>query len=166
MTIHSATGDGERTRVGSHNHILAYAHIAHDCRIGDQIVMSNVATLAGHVVVEDYALVGGLAAVHQFCRIGRMAIVGGCSKVVQDVPPFMLADGNPAETRTINKIGLDRNGVSEEVQSALKLAFKILFREGLTISNALAKIESELPPSPELQHLVEFVRKSERGISK
>jgi len=166
VTIHSATGDGERTRVGSHNHILAYAHIAHDCRIGDQIVMSNVATLAGHVVVEDYALVGGLAAVHQFCRIGRMAIVGGCSKVVQDVPPFMLADGNPAETRTINKIGLDRNGVSEEVQSALKLAFKILFREGLTISNALAKIESELPPSPELQHLVEFVRKSERGISK
>src|SRR5438132_10648293 len=166
VTIHSATGDGERTRVGSHNHILAYAHIAHDCGIGDQIVMSNVATLAGHVVVEDYALVGGLAAVHQFCRIGRMAIVGGCSKVVQDVPPFMLADGNPAETRTINKIGLDRNGVSEEVQSALKLAFKILFREGLTISNALAKIESELPPSPELQHLVEFVRKSERGISK
>jgi len=166
VTIHSATGDGERTRVGSHNHILAYAHIAHDCRIGDQIVMSNVATLAGHVVVEDYALVGGLAAVHQFCRIGRMAIVGGCSKVVQDVPPFMLADGNPAETRTINKIGLDRNGVSEEVQSALKLAFKILFREGLTISNALAKIESELPPSPELQHLVEFVRKRERGISK
>ena len=166
VTIHSATGDGERTRVGSHNHILAYAHIAHDCRIGDQIVMSNVATLAGHVVVEDYALVGGLAAVHQFCRIGRMAIVGGCSKVVQDVPPFMLADGNPAETRTINKIGLDRNGVSEEVQGALKLGFKILFREGLTISNALAKIESELPPSPELQHLVEFVRKSERGISK
>jgi len=166
VTIHSATGDGERTRVGSHNHILAYAHIAHDCRIGDQIVMSNVATLAGHVVVEDYALVGGLAAVHQFCRIGRMAIVGGCSKVVQDVPPFMLADGNPAETRTINKIGLDRNGVSEEVQGALKLGFKILFREGLTISNALAKIESELPPSPELQHLVQFVRQSERGISK
>jgi len=104
--------------------------------------------------------------VHQFCRIGRMAIVGGCSKVVQDVPPFMLADGNPAETRTINKVGLDRNGVAEEVQGALKLAYKILFREGLTISNALAKIESELPPSPELQHLVQFVRQSERGISK
>ena len=118
------------------------------------------------MVVEDYAVVGGLAAVHQFCRIGRMAIIGGCSKVVQDVPPFMLADGNPAETRTINKVGLDRNGVSEEVQGVLKQAYKILFREGLTISNALAKIESELAPSPELKHLVQFVRQSERGISK
>src|SRR2546430_14870924 len=166
VTIHSATADGERTRVGSHNHILAYAHIAHDCRLGDQIVMSNVATLAGHVVVEDYAVVGGLAAVHQFCRIGRMAIGGGCSKVVQDVPPFMLADGNPAETRTINKVGLDRNGVSEEGQGVLKQAYKILLREGLTISKALAKIESELAPVPGLKHLVQFVRQSERGISK
>jgi UDP-N-acetylglucosamine acyltransferase len=128
--------------------------------------MSNVATLAGHVVVEDYAVVGGLAAVHQFCRIGRMAIIGGCSKVVQDVPPFMLADGNPAETRTINKVGLDRNGVSEDVQGVLKQAYKILFREGLTIPNALTRIEAELPASPELKHLVQFVRASERGISK
>jgi len=166
VTVHSATGDGEVTRVGSHNHILAYAHVAHNVTLGDHIIMSNVATLAGHVVVEDHAVVGGLAAVHQFCRIGKMAIIGGCSKVVQDVPPFMLADGNPAETRTINKVGLDRNGVSEEVQSALKQAYKILFREGLTVSNALARIESELPPSPELRHLIQFVRDSERGISK
>src|SRR5213592_2588876 len=163
VTVHSATGDGEITRVGSHNHILACAHIAHNVTLGDQIIMSNVATLAGHVVVEDYAVVGGLAAVHQFCRIGKMAIIGGCSKVVQDVPPFMLADGNPAETRTINKVGLDRNEVPEEVQGVLKQAYKILFREGLTISNALAKIEADLPPSPELQHLVQFVRASERG---
>src|SRR5207302_7421247 len=109
--------------IGNDNHILAYSHIAHDVSLSSDIVMSNVATLGGHVVVEDYAVIGGLAAVHQFCRIGKMAIIGGCSKVVQDVPPFMLADGNPAETRTINKIGLDRNGVSEEVQGALKLAF-------------------------------------------
>jgi UDP-N-acetylglucosamine acyltransferase len=128
--------------------------------------MSNVATLAGHVAVEDHAVVGGLAAVHQFCRIGRMAIIGGCSKVVQDVPPFMLADGNPAETRTINKVGLDRNEVSEETQAALRQAYKILFREGLTISNALVRIEAELPALPEVKHLVEFVRMSERGISK
>src|SRR6266545_1104914 len=165
VTINSATGDGEVTRVGSHNHILAYSHIAHNVTLGNHIIMSNVATLAGHVVVEDHAVVGGLAAVHQFCRIGKMAIIGGCSKVVQDVPPFMLADGNPAETRTINKVGLDRNGVSEEVQSALKQAYKILFREGLTISNAMTKIESELQPSPELRHLIQFVRDSERGIS-
>ena len=128
--------------------------------------MSNVATLAGHVTVEDHAIVGGLAAIHQFCRLGRMSIVGGCSKVVQDVPPFMLADGNPAETRTINKIGMDRNGVSEAAQTALRQAYKILFREGLTIPNALARIEQELPRLPEVQYLARFVRMSERGISK
>src|SRR5438552_836720 len=165
-TVHSATSDGDATVVGSNNHLLAYCHVAHDCRLGNHIIMSNVATLAGHVVVEDYAVVGGLAAVHQFCRIGRMAIIGGCSKVVQDVPPFMLADGNPAETRTINKVGLDRNGVSEEVQGVLKQAYKILFREGLTISNGLARIEAQLLLSQSLRHLVKFVRQSERGISK
>jgi UDP-N-acetylglucosamine acyltransferase len=93
-------------------------------------------------------------------------MIGGCSKIVQDVPPFMIADGNPAETRTINKIGMERNGVPEEAQNALRQAYKILFREGLTIPNALAKIEKELPPLAEVQHLVQFVRSSERGISK
>lgn len=166
VTVHSATNDGDATLIGSHNTILAYAHIAHDVRLGNHVVMSNVATLAGHVLVEDYAIVGGLAAVHQFCRIGKMSIIGGCSKVVQDVPPFMLADGNPAQTRTVNKIGLERNGASEETQTALKHAYKILFREGLTISNALARIEAELPMLPEVRHLVEFARTSERGLSK
>jgi UDP-N-acetylglucosamine acyltransferase len=166
VTIHSATEDGGVTVVGSNNHILAYSHIAHNVVLGSHVIMSNVATLAGHVVVEDHAIVGGLAAVHQFCRIGKMSIIGGCSKVVQDVPPFMLADGNPAVTRTINKVGLERNGVSEEAQSALKQAYKILFREGLTISNALARIEADLSKLPEIQHLLDFARKSERGLSK
>jgi UDP-N-acetylglucosamine acyltransferase len=166
VTIHSATGDGEVTRVGSHNSILAYCHIAHNVTLGDHVIMSNVATLGGHVTVEDQAVIGGLAAVHQFCRIGKMSMIGGCSKIVQDVPPFMIADGNPAETRTINKIGMERNGVSEEAQNALRHAYKILFREGLTVPNALAKIERELPLLPEIQHLVNFVRTSERGISK
>ena len=166
VTIHSATGDGEVTSVGSHNHILAYSHIAHNVRLGHHVIMSNVATLAGHVIVEDHAVVGGLAAVHQFCRIGKMSIIGGCSKVVQDVPPFMLVDGNPGETRTINKVGMERNGISEAAQTAIRQAFKILFREGLTIPNALARIEKELPPLPEVQHLIQFVRTSERGISK
>src|SRR6266536_5027202 len=145
VTVHSATGEGEVTRVGSANHILAYAHIAHNVTLGDHVIMSNVATLAGHVVVEDYAVIGGLAAVHQFCRVGKLAMIGGCSKVVQDIPPFMIGDGNPAETRTINKVGMDRNGVAEAAQMALRQAYKILFREGLTIPNALAKIERELP---------------------
>jgi len=166
VTVHSATGDGEFTTIGSHNHILAYCHIAHNVTLGDHIIMSNVATLAGHITVEDRAVIGGLAAVHQFCRVGAMAIIGGCSKVVQDVPPYMLADGNPAKTRTINKVGLERNGVADEAQSALKQAYKILFREGLTVPNALSKIETELPQSPELRHLVEFARRSERGLSK
>jgi UDP-N-acetylglucosamine acyltransferase len=166
VTIHSATGDGEVTSVGSHNHILAYCHIAHNCVLGDHIIMSNVATLAGHVTVGDYAVIGGLVAIHQFCRIGKMSMIGGCSKVVQDVPPFMLADGNPAETRTINKIGMERNGISETVQSALRQAYKILFREGLTIGNALVLLDKELPKVEEVQYLVQFVQSSQRGISK
>ena len=165
VTVHSATGDGEVTRIGSRNHILAYSHIAHNCMLGSNIIMSNAATLAGHVTVEDYAVIS-ISAVHQFCRVGKMSMIGGCSKVVQDVPPFMLADGNPAETRTINKIGLERNGISEETQNALRAAYKILFREGLTIPNALARIEADLPQVPEIQHLIKFVRTSERGISK
>jgi len=166
VTINSATGEGEVTRVGSHNHILAYSHVAHNCLLGDHIIMSNVATLAGHVTVGDYAVIGGLAAIHQFCRIGKVSMIGGCSKVVQDVPPFMMADGNPAETRTINKIGMERNGVSEKAQTAMRQAYKILFREGLTLRNAADQVEKKLPKLKEIRHLVEFVRSSERGISK
>jgi len=166
VTIHSATSDGETTIVGSDNHILAYCHLAHNVHLGSHVIMSNVGTLAGHVTVEDHAVIGGLVAIHQFCRVGKMSMIGGCSKVVQDVPPFMLADGNPAQTRTINKVGLERRGISEDAQTALKQAYKILFREGLTISNALVKIEKELPPLPEIQHLLQFARTSERGLSK
>ena len=165
VTVHSATADGTATRIGSHNNLLAYSHVAHDCQLGSHIIMSNAATLGGHVTVDDYAVIS-ISAVHQFCRIGKFAMIGGCSKVVQDVPPFMIADGNPAETRTINKVGLERNGVSEEAVNALKQAYKILFREGLSIPNAVAKIESDLPPLPEILHLIQFVRTSERGISK
>lgn len=166
VTVHSATGDGQATVVGSHNHILAYAHIAHNVALGHRVIMSNAATLAGHIVVEDEAVVGGLAAVHQFCRIGRMSIIGGCSKVVQDVPPFMIVDGNPAATHGVNKIGLERHGVSSAAHAALRQAYRILFREGLTVSNALARIEETLPPLPEIQHLLQFARSSQRGLTR
>jgi UDP-N-acetylglucosamine acyltransferase len=166
VTIHSATGDGQTTLVGSDNNFLAYCHLAHNVVVGSHVIMSNAATLAGHVIVEDYAGIGGLAAVHQFCRVGKMSMIGGCSKVVQDVPPFMLVDGNPAQTRMVNKVKLERSGVPEEVQNQLKQAYKILFRDGLTVSNALARIEAELTPLPEIQHLVQFARASERGLSK
>jgi UDP-N-acetylglucosamine acyltransferase len=165
VTVHSATGNGEVTVIGSHNHILAYGHLAHNVTLSDHIIMSNVGTLAGHVTVEDHAVIGGLAAVHQFCRIGRMALIGGCSKVVQDVAPYMLSDGNPAKTRTVNKLGMERNGISDKAQAALKKAYKILFREGLITTNALSRIESELPLLPEVKHLIEFIRSSTRGIS-
>ena len=165
VTIHSATGDGEATTIGSHNNILASSHIGHNVLRGSRVIVS-MAALAGHVIVEDYALVGGLAAVHQFCRIGTMALIAGCAKVVQDVMPYMIVDGNPAEARAINKVGLERNGVSEEALSALRHAYKILIRDGLTTPNALARIEAELPPVPEIKHLVQFVRTSERGVTK
>lgn len=165
VTIHSATGDGESTIIGSHNTILAGSHVGHNVVMGNHVIVS-MAALAGHVVVEDFALIGGLSAVHQFCRIGTMAMIAGCAKVVQDVPPFMLVDGNPAGTRTVNKVGLERNGVSPEAQNALRQAFKILFREGLTVSNALVRVEKELPPVPEVLHLVRFFRSSERGVTK
>ena len=165
VTIHSATSDGDKTVIGSDNHLLAYVHIAHDVQLGNHIIMSNVATLAGHIHVEDHVVIGGLAAVHQFCRIGRYAIIGGCSKVVQDVPPFMLADGNPARSRTVNKVGLERKGFSEEVQQSLKKAYKILFRSGLTTKNAVDQIEKELPSNTEIQHLIEFMRASQRGVA-
>jgi len=128
--------------------------------------MSNVATLAGHVIVEDRAIIGGLAAVHQFCRIGTISIIGGCSKVVQDVPPYMMADGNPAATRALNREGLRRNNVPEEAQTALKQAHRILFRENLTMANAVDKAKSEIATSPELDHLLDFIQSSERGIAK
>lgn len=165
VEIHSATSDGEATVIGSHNNILAGSHIAHNCVLQNHTILSS-AGLAGHVLVEDYAIVGGKANVHQFCRVGTMSIIGGVSKVVQDVPPYMLADGNPAVTRTINKVGMERNGVSEEAQVALRQAFKILFKEKLMFSNAIAKIEAELPSLPEVKRLVEFARTSERGLCK
>ena len=166
VTIHCATNDGDATVIGSNNLLLTYVHIAHDCRLGNHIIMSGYAGLAGHVKVEDHAILGGYTAVHQFCRVGRLAMTGGCSRIPQDVPPFMIVEGNPAETRAINKIGLQRNGVSDEAQTALRSAYKILFREELSVTNALAKIEKDLPPLPEIQHLVQFVRDSERGIIK
>lgn len=166
VTVHCATNDGDATVLGSNNVLLANVHIAHDCRLGNGIIMSSFAGLAGHVVVEDHVVLGGYVAVHQFCRLGTLSMVGGCSKLRQDLAPYMLADGSPAETHTINKVGLERNGVNEEAQAALKQAYKIIFREALTISDALAKVEKELPAVPEIQHLVQFIKASERGICK
>jgi len=166
VTVHCATSDGDATVIGSHNLFIIHAHVAHDCILGSHIIMSGYAGLAGHCVVEDHAIFAGYVAVHQFCRIGKLSMIGGCSKIVQDVPPFMIVDGNPGETRTINKVGLERAGISDAAQTALRAAYKIIFREGFATQNALAKVEAELPPLPEVQHLVQFIRASTRGYCK
>lgn len=165
-TVHSATSDGEATVLGSDNHIMAYSHIAHNVLLGNHVILSNNGTLAGHVIVEDYAIVGGLSAVHQFCRLGKMSIIGGCSKVVSDVAPFMMVDGNPARTRAVNKVGLERNGITSEAQEALRQAHRIYFRKGLTTGNAVEAIRAEIPALPELEHFLAFIEAGDRGITR
>ena len=165
-TLNCATFDGGETRVGSKCLIMAYCHVAHDCIVGDRVIMANNATLAGHIVIEDDVILGGLTGVHQFVRIGRMSILGGFTKAVKDVPPYMMADGDPLKVYGPNKVGLERHGVAPEVQQALKDAYKIVYRTDLTTAAALARIEAEIAPSPEIRNFVEFIRKSERGISK
>ncbi len=166
VTVNAGTNAGEITRVGSRCHIMAYVHVAHACRVGDGVIMANAATLAGEVVVEDQAVIGGLVGVHQFVRIGRMAMVGGCTKLTQDCMPFMIVDGTPPRTHGPNRVGLQRRGMSEEVQRVLKQAFRLLCREELATGPALERIAAELTPCPELDHLTAFVRASERGVIK
>ena len=162
-TVNRATAVGNRTVILNHGNFLAYAHIAHDCEVGNNVIFSNNGTLGGHVTVGEYAVLGGLSAVHQFCRVGKHAITGGCTKIVQDVPPFMIVDGNPAEVRGINLVGLERRGFSPEAIRILKEAFRILYRAKLNTKQALAEIGRSLPESPELRDLVTFIETSERG---
>lgn len=166
VTVNAATNDGDVTRIGSDCYIMAYAHVAHDCTIGNGVILANSVAPAGHVTIEDQAIIGGLCGIHQFVRIGRLSIIGGCSKVTQDVPPFMMADGHPLEVHGINSVGLKRKGIAESVQSLLKRAYRILYREDLATRRALERIEAEIEQVPEIQHLVAFVRASERGITR
>lgn len=162
-SVHRATSPGEKTVIGSHNHFLSYTHIAHDCTVGSHCVFSNNGTLAGHVVVEDHVILGGLSAVHQFCRIGTRSIIGGCSKIVQDVPPYCTADGNPARARGLNIVGLRRAGFSRDQIRALRQAFRKVYRSGLNNAQAVEELRaSEL--IPEAAHFTEFVAATKRGI--
>ena len=163
-TVNPGTGEGGKTTIGHHNLFMAYSHVAHDCVIGNNCVMANNGTLAGHVTLEDFAVVGGLTAVHQFVRLGELSIVGGCSKVVQDIPPFSMCDGHPAKVFNINPVGLKRAKFSPATMNSLRKAFKILFHSGLTKSHAVQKIEKELAPCPRLKHLIEFIKTSKRGL--
>ncbi len=159
----STTGEG-KTRVGSRGNFLAYSHIGHDCTVGDEVVFSNNGTLAGHVQVGNHAVMGGLTAVHQFCRIGRFAITGGCAKIVQDVPPFMIADGNPAEIRGVNLVGLERKGFTPESVKWIKEAFRLIYRSKYNTRQAVDAVRKELPQTEEIMQIIEFIEQSERGI--
>jgi UDP-N-acetylglucosamine acyltransferase len=163
-TVNRGTLPDTRTRVGSHGNFLAYSHIAHDCTVGDHVIFSNNGTIAGHVVVEDYAVIGGLSGVHQFCRIGAHSIIGGCTKIVQDVPPCMIADGNPAEIRGINQVGLERRGFDASDIRALRDCYKFLYRSNLNVKQACEQIEAEIAPSAVRDHLLSFIAASDRGI--
>jgi UDP-N-acetylglucosamine acyltransferase len=164
VTVNRSTTTEGKTRIGNRGNFLAYSHIGHDCTVGDEVVFSNNGTLAGHVQVGDNAVMGGLTAVHQFCRVGRFAITGGCSKIVQDVPPFMIADGNPAEVRGINTVGLERKGFAAEKIKTIKEAFRLIYRSKFNTRQAIEALRKELPASDEINQIVEFIEHSERGI--
>ena len=164
VTIHRATLEGHDTRIGQRCLVMVSSHVAHDCLVGDEVIIINYAGLTGHVTVEDRATIGGLVGIHPFTRIGTYAYVGGCSKVTQDVPPFVMADGTPATARAVNVIGMRRGGVDGEARRQVQAAFRILYRSGLAPAAALARLKTERGGHPVVARLVEFVETSKRGI--
>ena len=164
VTMNPGTEEGTATCVGDGNLFMAYSHVAHDCRIGNSCVIANIGTLAGHVTLEDRVVVGGLAAIHQFTRVGKMSIIGGCSKVVKDIPPFSTCDGNPARVYGLNLIGVRRSGIPQKAQRELKKAFKILFHSRLALKNGIEKVKKEIASIEEVEYLLNFLKDSERGI--
>lgn len=166
VTVHGATRDGEFTRMGSDNVLLASCHVAHDCILGNHIIMSNGAVLGGHVFVEDFVLVGGYGGIHQFCRLGAYAMLSATAKLVHDLPPFFIADGTPAEVRAINRVGLERRGFTPEQFDRVKQIYRILYREGLNRTQALEKLAAHpQAESAEFRRMLDFAQRSERGLA-
>ncbi len=168
VTLHRGTvKGGGKTVIGNENFLMAYSHVAHDCQIGNQVVMANGATLAGHILIEDCAIIGGLAAVHQFCRVGTYAIIGGLTGVLLDIPPYTKAQGDLARLFGLNTIGLKRANFSEETLKALKKAYRIIFRSSLTLEKAMKRVvEDEISQTPEVKHFLQFIQCSKRGITR
>ena len=166
-TINRGTGDGGgETVVGAHNFIMAYVHLAHDCRLGEHVIIANAANLAGHITVQDYAIIGGLTAIHQFVKIGEHAIIGGASAIPKDIVPYAMASGNRVQIQGLNLIGLKRRGFSEEDIKILRSAYKLLFNSGLNTTQALEAIREQGLRSPHIDKLVDFIKNSQRGICK
>jgi UDP-N-acetylglucosamine acyltransferase len=165
VTIHRSTAaDIGVTIIGDHNLIMAYAHVAHNCKLGNNIIMSNAVTLAGHIHIEDYAIISGMTGIHQFCRIGAHCMIGGASAVVKDVPPYTLAQGNHAKLFGLNIIGLKRRNFSEKSIKAITDAYRIVFRSSLLLDAAIKKVESEVENLPEVRNFIKFIKESERGV--
>ncbi|HET6681380.1 MAG TPA: acyl-ACP--UDP-N-acetylglucosamine O-acyltransferase [Gemmatimonadaceae bacterium] len=163
-TINRGTSQSFRTSVGKGSFIMSYVHLAHDCHVGDGVIMSNGTQLAGHVTVEDRAILSGLVAVHQFVRIGKHSFVGGCSRVAKDVPPFLKAVGNPVKLYGLNSVGLQRSGFPDDVVRELKRAYRLFFRSELNVTQALERARAELQPSAEMDHFLRFLEESDRGV--
>ena len=167
VTIHRGTESGGGiTEVGEENLLMAYTHIAHDCKTGRKVVLSNNATLAGHITIGDNATIGGLVAIHQFVRIGDYAFVGGKSAVVKDVPPYVIASGDRAKLHGLNSVGLKRHGFSENTVSSLKKTYRIIFRIGLTMNEAIERVRAEVEQIPEVLGFIDFIKSSQRGITR
>jgi len=165
VTIHQATSaDIGATIIGDHNLLMAYSHVAHNCKLGNRIVLSNSVNLAGHVHVEDFAIIGGMTGIHQFTRVGAHCIIGGASAVTKDIPPFVMASGNFAKLYGLNQIGLKRRNFKEETIKALKDTYRIVFRSSLLLSAAVEKVKQEVDDIPEVRQFIEFIQGSERGI--
>ncbi|ACJ30203.1 MULTISPECIES: acyl-ACP--UDP-N-acetylglucosamine O-acyltransferase [Shewanella] len=165
VTIHrGTTQDNWETRIGSNNLFMAYVHIAHDCVVGNNVIMSNNASIAGHVHVGDYAILGGMTGVHQFVKIGAHAFTAGYSLILNDVPPFVMASGQPAVPRGLNSEGLKRRGFSKESQLAVRRAYKTLYRNGLTVEEAVEQLKEAAEDDEQVKLLVDFIASSNRGI--
>ncbi len=165
VTIHrSTTSDIGVTILGDHNLIMAYCHVAHNCKLGNHIIMSNAATLAGHIEVEDYAIISGLSGVHQFTVVGAHSFIGGASAVVKDVPPYTIAQGNHAKLFGLNLVGLQRRNFPENTLKAIKNAYRIIFRSDMLLEAALEKASQEVEDLPEVRHFINFIKNSKRGV--
>jgi UDP-N-acetylglucosamine acyltransferase len=163
-TINRGTAHSFKTTVGDHCLLMSYVHVAHDCHLGNGVIMANGVQLAGHVTVDDKATISGLSAVHQFVRIGRFSFIGGCSRVSKDIPPFLKAVGNPLKLYGLNTVGLQRNGFPDSVVRELKRAYRLFFRSDLNLTQAMQRAENDLEQFPEVAELVRFVEASERGV--
>lgn len=167
VTINRGTEfGGGITEVGEENFLMAYVHIAHDCKTGRRVILANNATLAGHIIIEDFVTIGGLVAIHQFVRVGNYAYIGGKSAVVKDIPPYVIAAGDRAKLHGLNSVGLKRQGFSQDTLSLLKKTYRILFRIGLTLNEAIERVKAEVDQVPEVVNLIKFIKSSQRGITR